>query len=280
MTSMQADQPTNHIIIDLYVVQRCWFSGPKTFAPVEYARLFSTAADAESLAHQSAHAFALQHQEPVRTLQLQSGGKNSYGFVAAGSLFWIRLVKALVVGDGGGGADASGAHALLACNQQTLWSPAGTNARRINTQSTQHPPAVFVGSSSLASAQQFASAIMQEQQQQQRQQSHVRVVWLPIGQLSSIDYWWREWPDKCVSDHFMKLQQQQQQQQLDANKRGSCYEYTTLTTTTAPGPGCGAKSNLAEQMHVGSDVDHVMSRPTKRQHRVQEPSSSMTMKWQ
>eukprot|EP00429_Kryptoperidinium_foliaceum_P004214 CAMPEP_0176012864 /NCGR_PEP_ID=MMETSP0120_2-20121206/6014_1 /TAXON_ID=160619 /ORGANISM="Kryptoperidinium foliaceum, Strain CCMP 1326" /LENGTH=302 /DNA_ID=CAMNT_0017345761 /DNA_START=232 /DNA_END=1140 /DNA_ORIENTATION=+ len=93
--------PSSHR--ELFVVQRCWHSGPHQYQPMDLMRLFVTQRDAEEAAYHSAHAWCRHHkphEEPqVRTLLLpsypahnQSG--SSYGFVAYGSLFWVRSLVA------------------------------------------------------------------------------------------------------------------------------------------------------------------------------------------
>lgn len=86
---------------ELYVVQRCWHSGPQQYAPMDFLRLFVNQRDAEEAAYHSAHAWCKYHRpdsEPqVKTLLLPSypaGSSNgsSYGFIAFGSMFWVRAL--------------------------------------------------------------------------------------------------------------------------------------------------------------------------------------------
>jgi hypothetical protein len=85
---------------ELFVVQRCWHSGPHQYQPMDMMRLFATQRDAEEAAYHSCHAWCRYHKphmEPqVKTLLLprypagSSNAGTSYGFVAFGSLFWVR----------------------------------------------------------------------------------------------------------------------------------------------------------------------------------------------
>lgn len=88
---------------ELFVVQRCWHSGPNQYQPLDLMRLFVTQRDAEEAAYHSAHAWCRYHRpnaEPqVKTLLLPSypahnKSGSSYGFVAHGSLFWVRSLYA------------------------------------------------------------------------------------------------------------------------------------------------------------------------------------------
>ena len=90
-TPIVSNHNNNHHMLDLYVVQKCWFAGPHVKPAVDYRRLFSSVKDAEQVAYQSAHRFAKQ---TVRTIQLQQQGSGGYGFVASGTLFWVRRVRA------------------------------------------------------------------------------------------------------------------------------------------------------------------------------------------
>lgn len=88
---------------ELFVVQRCWHSGPHQYQPLDLMRLFLTQRDAEEAAYHSAHAWCRHHRpdaEPqVKTLLLPSypshnTSGSSYGFIAHGSLFWVRSLWA------------------------------------------------------------------------------------------------------------------------------------------------------------------------------------------
>lgn len=92
---------------ELFVVQRCWHSGPHQYEPLDLMRLFLTQRDAEEAAYHSAHAWCRYHKpddEPqVKTLLLSSytthnTSGSSYGFIAYGSLFWVRSLYAITNG--------------------------------------------------------------------------------------------------------------------------------------------------------------------------------------
>lgn len=90
----------------LYVVQRCWHSGPQQYQPLDFLRLFRSQRDAEEAAYHSAHAWSRSfhggRDAPIKTLMLPSYPDHnpqgsSYGFVACGTLFWVRALKATMV---------------------------------------------------------------------------------------------------------------------------------------------------------------------------------------
>ena len=93
----------------LYVVQRCWHSGPAQYQPMDLMRLFVNQRDAEEAAYHSSHAWCRYHRpeaEPqVKTLLLpsypiQSNAGSSYGFIAHGSLFWVRSLTPTILATG------------------------------------------------------------------------------------------------------------------------------------------------------------------------------------
>jgi hypothetical protein len=93
---------------EFFIVQRCWHSGPQQHQPLDYLRLFDARSDAEEAAYHSAHAWSRKQspQDPsVKTLLLPSSPQQqqqnrgsttssgaSYGFIANGSMFWIRSI--------------------------------------------------------------------------------------------------------------------------------------------------------------------------------------------
>jgi hypothetical protein len=91
----------------LYVVQRCWHSGPQQYQPLDFLRLFHTQREAEEAAYHSAHAWSShlhngRTDAPIKTLLLPSYPAHnpqgsSYGFIAGGTLFWVRALKATIV---------------------------------------------------------------------------------------------------------------------------------------------------------------------------------------
>ena len=90
---------------ELFVVQRCWHSGPQQYQPLDYQRLFLSQREAEEAAYHSAHCWSRYHnksqQGTVKTLLLPSYPAHntigtSYGFIAHGSLFWVRSLIASI----------------------------------------------------------------------------------------------------------------------------------------------------------------------------------------
>jgi len=114
----------------LYVVQRCWHSGPKQYTSCDLLRLFHTQRESEEAAYHSAKAFhnasfgssTSSHNNNgdnnstsartspksspyigVKTLMLPSYPSDnnpqgsSYGFLACGCLFWVRCLRATIV---------------------------------------------------------------------------------------------------------------------------------------------------------------------------------------
>eukprot|EP00529_Nitzschia_sp_RCC80_P029631 CAMPEP_0113487416 /NCGR_PEP_ID=MMETSP0014_2-20120614/25498_1 /TAXON_ID=2857 /ORGANISM="Nitzschia sp." /LENGTH=319 /DNA_ID=CAMNT_0000381113 /DNA_START=177 /DNA_END=1136 /DNA_ORIENTATION=- /assembly_acc=CAM_ASM_000159 len=93
----------------MYIVQRCWHSGPQQYQPLDYRRLFHTQREAEEAAYHSAHAWmkAKNHGSgggtaAIKTLLLPSYPSHnpqgsSYGFIAKGTLFWVRACVATIV---------------------------------------------------------------------------------------------------------------------------------------------------------------------------------------
>lgn len=107
--------PDNTMQRELFVVQRCWHSGPQQYQPLDLLRLFITQRDAEEAAYHSAHAWCRYHKpnaEPqVKTLLLPSypahnASGSSYGFVAHGSLFWVRSLYAVTSATASGAASS------------------------------------------------------------------------------------------------------------------------------------------------------------------------------
>jgi hypothetical protein len=107
MTNLSPLSSKNSSTTYLYVVQRCWHSGPQQYQPLDFLRLFHTQQDAEEAAYHSAHAWSRQVQHgrndfPIKTLLLPSYPAHnpqgsSYGFIACGTLFWVRALKATLI---------------------------------------------------------------------------------------------------------------------------------------------------------------------------------------
>lgn len=107
---MDQSQSTQYQHTLMYVVQKCWHSGPKQHVPVDMLRLFHTQREAEEAAYHSAMAFHEAHAKPnsggsVKTLLLPSYPAHnpqgsSYGFLSCGGLFWVRALRVTVIAAG------------------------------------------------------------------------------------------------------------------------------------------------------------------------------------
>jgi hypothetical protein len=110
--------------MELFVIQRCWFSGPHIEPSVDCRRLFTSRREAEEVAYHSAHDYAnrsifdcqngaagtSQPRQPlfavnaaVKTILLPpsanatANATSSYAFQTGGKLFWVRSVMATVI---------------------------------------------------------------------------------------------------------------------------------------------------------------------------------------
>lgn len=113
----------------LYVVQRCWHSGPKQHVPIDLLRLFHTQREAEEAAYHSAKAFHQMNatrassstSSSVKTLMLPSYPAHnpqgsSYGFLACGGLFWVRALRATVVTSNNNNGNNNNNNNTAVCN--------------------------------------------------------------------------------------------------------------------------------------------------------------------
>lgn len=168
-----------HRTISLYLVQKCWmFSGPHTFDPIDYQRLFVTPDAAQVLAYQSAHALAEATHQPVRTIPMPH--TVAYGFAVAGALFWTRRVDAVVVGSYSSMNNEYVAQTI--CYRETV----GDSRRRVQQEDSSTTNTwVFVGDGALGAAKQA----MKDPSWQMR--------CMPIGPAPS-DGWRNEWPLHAV----------------------------------------------------------------------------------
>ena len=173
-----------HRTISLYVVQKCWFSGPHTFDPIDYPRLFVTPDSAQILAYQSAHALAkatsTTPQPPVRTVPMPHAV--TYGFAVAGALFWIRRVEAVVVGSYSRTNNQYEAQCI--CWKETV----GDSRRRVQQQENPSTTSlwVFVGDGAFQAAQQHTA-----------QDPHWKLRRMPIGPAPR-EGWRNAWPCHAV----------------------------------------------------------------------------------
>lgn len=138
---MDQSQNTQYQHTMLYVVQKCWHSGPIQHVPVDMLRLFHTQREAEEAAYHSAKAFHEAHSKPssgsLKTLLLPSYPAHnpqgsSYGFLACGGLFWVRALRATMVAAGSnnnnGNMCHSAAYAIL--TEGVIGGTGNRNSRR------------------------------------------------------------------------------------------------------------------------------------------------------
>uniref|UniRef100_A0A7S0XJI4 Uncharacterized protein n=1 Tax=Pseudo-nitzschia delicatissima TaxID=44447 RepID=A0A7S0XJI4_9STRA len=135
--SMNDSQSTSYQHQILYVVQKCWHSGPKQHVPVDMLRLFHSQREAEQGAYHSALAFHKVHSKPnssasVKTLLLPSYPAHnpqgsSYGFLACGALFWVRALRMTIVA-ASSGVCHSAAYAIL--TEGVIGGTGNRNSRR------------------------------------------------------------------------------------------------------------------------------------------------------
>lgn len=162
--------------IEMFLVQKCWFDGPKIQPPQDFLAIFPNRSHAEQVASASAYMHAAACQAVVRTILLPSG----YAFSAGGDLFWIRSVYVNLDHDvlnPGSGAHYRGAHAIA--NRGVIGGTGNVNSRRGSEVQT---GVVFVGSDSHSRALQV---IMRDNIPAKSQ-----VIYLPFGPLPNLlDGW-------------------------------------------------------------------------------------------
>lgn len=101
--------------MELFVLQKCWFSGPHHEPSVDCLRLFTSRREAEEAGFHSAHEFANRSiftaastnktvVASVKTILLppsaRGANSSSYAFQTCGKLFWVRALQATVVSPG------------------------------------------------------------------------------------------------------------------------------------------------------------------------------------
>ena len=183
------------------MVQRCWYAGPRQFQPLDYLRLFPSQRDAEEAAYHSAHAWSKHHrpdEEPqVKTLLLPSYPAHnqtgsSYGFIAHGSLFWVRSLMAHV-------SPESLNEAFAVLTEGVIGGTGNRNSRR----GTEVPTGrVFVGAHMRMDALQVCHRVMS----QLGSQCSTSVVTLPIGKPQ--DYqtqaFLADWPPQVLQPNLLQ----------------------------------------------------------------------------
>lgn len=193
---------------ELYVVQRCWHSGPQQYAPMDFLRLFLNQRDAEEAAYHSAHAWCKYHRpdsEPqVKTLLLPSypaGSSNgsSYGFIAFGSLFWVRALLPTIAE----GIPSTGVSEGFAVVTEGIIGGTGNpNSRRGSEVATGR---VFVGPSEVARSRALGACHHVMAQFGITHRS-TNVVTLPIGKptdYSSANFL-KDWPPQVLQPYLLE----------------------------------------------------------------------------
>eukprot|EP00980_Cylindrotheca_fusiformis_P006127 scaffold1319_cov126-Cylindrotheca_fusiformis.AAC.16 len=182
---------------ELFVVQRCWHSGPQQYQPLDFLRLFPTQRDAEEAAYHSAHAWSRYHnpnKEPsVRTLLLprypaHTSAGSSYGFIAHGSLFWVRSLSALVADKHTEG------YAIV--TEGVIGGTGNKNSRRGTEIATGR---VFVGNNSRMVALQACHDVIAS-----LPQASTYVATVPIGKPSYVDGGFlKDWPPQVLQPNLV-----------------------------------------------------------------------------
>jgi hypothetical protein len=188
---------------EMFVVQRCWHSGPQQYQPLDYLRLFLSQRDAEEAAYHSAHAWSkyhTPHSEPqVKTLMLPSypahnATGSSYGFIAHGSLFWVRSTMTTV---SPGGSLQEG-YAIV--TEGVIGGTGNRNSRRGTEVPTGH---VFCGS--MTNSRMQALQVCHQVIGQLGSHVNVNVATLPIGktqEFSSGDFL-KDWPPQVLQPNLL-----------------------------------------------------------------------------
>jgi hypothetical protein len=188
---------------EFFVVQRCWHSTPRQIQPMDYLRLFEHQQDAEKAAFHSAAAWSRHHAggESVRTLLLpsypaHSRNSSSYGFIAQGSLFWVRSLTAssnapLRIPT----APCTSAHVIV--TEGVIGGTGNRNSRR----GTEIPSGrVFLGTN-MDAARYLAHQACDQVAAQLPQGCNAQVVSIPIGKISDFtsQSFLHDWPPQVLS---------------------------------------------------------------------------------
>lgn len=182
--STQPPPTTIATMVDLYVVQKCWFAGINVPPSVDYSRLLTCVTNAEQVAYQSAHLYA--NGKTVRTIQLQKNGAG-YGFLASGMLFWVRHIRAISTN---GQSQFGEAYGIV---QDGILGGNPHARRTAPSWDDRVAPFCFVGPHSSHAA---AQCLQQQQQAEGGAAAAARQVqWFPVGQPATIDQLLQEWPD-------------------------------------------------------------------------------------
>jgi hypothetical protein len=196
------------LVVPMYVVQRCWYAGPRVQPPIDYRRLLPSRAQAEQVAYGSAHLYATaagnnSGGSPVAVRTLQLPHDMGLGFVAAGQLFWVRCLKAVA---SCGQIRYGEAHCIVRNNLLD------GNVRRCasNAAAAAEPCRIFVGPhSSHAALRLIHSGSVPEGS---------AVQWIPVGMPPTPEQLGAEWPD---SHAFQQANGAAMQDDSASSKRSS-----------------------------------------------------------
>lgn len=249
-------------VVKLYVVQKCWFSGAQVMPAVDYLRLLETKQQAEQVAYHSAHLWG--NGSVVRTIQLPHQG--GYGFVSAGSLFWVREIAAIATTTTTTTrADRYGeAHAII--RHGILGGTGNANSRR-GMEDVEN--VVFVGPHSAHRALQQLTALSSPLP------NHARLQWLPVGPPAHLQQLQTEWPDHASwkNQHTESIQattSTSMMQMMDDDSSGS---KRFLDDSENDGKWNRNNDQLrrmwAESWYNGSNTDHSNAAASSK-----DPSSS------
>ena len=190
---------------EMFVVQRCWHSGRKQYQPMDYLRLFHTQRDAEEAAYHSAHAWSRHHnpngEASVRTLLLPKypsycSNGTSYGFIAQGSLFWVRGLSACVILAAG---DQHEGHAVI--TEGVIGGTGNKNSRR-GTEETRGR--VFVGGANNHSRMMALQACHKVMASNTSRQNNTYVRTMPIGKPDYVDdKFLQDWPPQVLQPNLL-----------------------------------------------------------------------------
>lgn len=197
------------MIRSFFVVQKCWYSGPKVTPTVDYLRLIPSLPEAEQVAYQSAHVFA-SGASPVRTIQvpITHDAASSYGFVANGTLFWVRKIQACTSSGVAVSSIVDSAHCILT---HGIIGGTGNPGSRKGTEDLT-ATRVFVGPAGYAWAlKQSARGLVPPGSTCQ---------WVPVGK-PNLENITAEWPDRAMWHSPVQREQHHLHSEYQPNKRVS-----------------------------------------------------------
>lgn len=232
----------------LYMVQRCWHSGPHQYQPLDYLRLFTTQREAEEAAYHSARAWMRAHNHgrdvSIKTLLLPSYPAHnnpqgsSYGFIAQGSLFWVRALTATIVTDGtvdGSGRSDTNICRSLAYAVLTEGVVGGTGNRNSRRGTEVCQGRLFGGDASAhLLAQQAAEQLNQQFVLDGRPQIQVSVATLPVGKPAEYasSQFLSDWPQQVL--HAPVLMEGGGGRNAEPTKRGALESLEAWNMMGAP----------------------------------------------